>query len=109
MPQIAYMVTATIPDASLVEQYVHWLTHGHVADVVKGGAESGEVVRLESDTPGGPPRVMSRYVFASREAFDHYIRVVAPVLRAEGLAKFGPDKGVIFTRLVGEITPVDAI
>ena len=49
------------------------------------------------------PRVMARYVFPSREAFDRYVREVAPALRAEGLAKFGPQTGVLMERSVSEV------
>jgi hypothetical protein len=46
---------------------------------------------------------MSRYEFASREAFDRYVSEAAPRLRAEGLAKFGQDRGVSYLRYVGQV------
>jgi hypothetical protein len=101
-PRLAYMVIATLPSEAMAAEYVAWLLGGHVAAVVAGGAAVGEVIRLDAEA-GGPPRVMSRYEFASRAAFERYVAEVAPGLRAEGLEKFGPSRGVRYERLVGEV------
>jgi hypothetical protein len=103
MPRIAYMVIATLPDEGMAKQYIDWLNAGHVAAVIAGGASVGEVIRLESTQADVPPRVMSRYEFPSREAFDAYLRETAPTLRLEGLTKFGPGRGVNYQRLTGEV------
>lgn len=102
MPRTAYMVIATLPSAQLAADYTAWLLHGHIQAVISGGATVGEVIRLDP-SDADQHRVMSRYEFPSRGAFDRYVRDVAPTLRAEGLAKFGPDKGVTYQRLVGEV------
>lgn len=103
MRRIAYTVRAGCPSEAVAAAYVAWLEGGHTDEVVKGGAESAMIVRLEPDAPGGPARVEVRYVFSTREAFDRYIRECAPRLRAEGLARFGPGSGVVFERTIGEV------
>lgn len=113
MPErICYTVTATIRTAATVREYLDWLRSGHLDQVVQAGAESGMIVHLdpESATHGGPyeetdtgGRVVTQYVFRSREAFHRYERDHAPALRADGVERFGPrtGKGVTFTRTVG--------
>ncbi|MCE7975374.1 MAG: DUF4286 family protein [Leptolyngbya sp. PLA1] len=94
-------MTARFPGPERVEGYIAWLTGGHVRQVLDAGALSGEVVRL--DRPPEQPAVQTRYVFATREAFERYEREAAPRLRAEGLALFGPETGVTFSREVGTV------
>jgi len=101
MPSIAYTVVATFPDGTLADAYIHWLTTGHIEAVIQGGATSALVVRISD--PADPPQVESRYVFADRPAFDRYVSEVAPPLRADGLKRFGPDRGVRMERRIGEI------
>jgi hypothetical protein len=101
MSTIVYAVTATLPDEATAREYVEWLLDGHVAGVIAGGAKTGCVVRIEE--PAMPIRVETRYDFASREALGRYVEGAAPALRAEGLAKFGPARGVRFERVVGRI------
>jgi len=101
MSTIVYCVTATLPDEATCREYVEWLHEGHVTDVIAGGASSGCVVRIED--PATPIRVETRYEFESREALDRYVEEAAPTLRAEGLARFGPERGVRFERRVGRV------
>jgi hypothetical protein len=103
MAKVAYMVVATLPNAAMVDEYIAWLQDGHIQAVVKGGATMGEVIRLDVEQAGGSARVMSRYEFPSRGEFDRYVKEKAPGLRAEGLAKFGSDRGVTYQRYVGEV------
>lgn len=102
MTSICYMVVATLPDGDTAAEYVAWLQEGHVDQVVMAGAQSGMIVRLES-TAEGKPRVMTQYVFPSSHAFHEYVARHAPALRAEGLKKFGPERGVQMERMLGEI------
>lgn len=97
MGKIVYSVTATIPDAASAEEYVRWLVDGHVEGVLLGGAETGEVVRLE----GEPIRVETRYVFSSREAFAAYEAGPAIALRSDGKQRFPSERGFTFERRVG--------
>ena len=106
MDRIAYTVTATLPSEALAREYINWLRSGHLDAVIRAGAESGAIVRLdppELPAPDGPVQVETRYVFATREDFDRYIRHTAPALRAEGLERFGPAKGVRFERRTGVV------
>ncbi len=103
---ICYTVTATISDSATLREYVDWLRNGHVQQVIEGGAESGVVVLLDPDGTGRTvQRVVTQYIFASRDAFERYEREHAPALRADGLARFGPQTGrdVVFARTVGVV------
>lgn len=97
--QILYAVIATLPDESMRTRYINWLLGGHIQQVCAGGATAASVVRLD----GQPLRVMARYTFATRDDLERYIATHAPRLRAEGLALFGPETGVTFERLTGEV------
>ncbi|MEQ9617301.1 MAG: DUF4286 family protein [Phycisphaerales bacterium] len=100
--RIAYAVRATLPNETLRDEYVRWLTaEGHVRDVLAGGASTGDVVVFDREE-GEPIRVEVRYTFPSREAFDDYVRDHAPALRQEGIDRFG-DRGITFERNIGEI------
>lgn len=101
MGMIAYTVTAELPDAETRRAYISWLCQGHVDDVIKGGALSGSIIRIED--PAEPSRVETRYLFAGRDNLEAYLRDHAPALRADGLARFGPESGVRFSRTVGEL------
>jgi Domain of unknown function (DUF4286) len=99
MPTIAYTVTATFDDVALATEWLRWLTGGHIAEVVAGGATAAEVVALDGDKP----TFEVRYRFPSREAFAAYERDHAPRLRAEGLRLFPPERGVAYRRTIGEV------
>jgi len=101
MGKTIYVVTATFPDDSVRREYLHWLKEGHVDRVVQGGAQCGEVIEILE--PAAPFSVQTRYVFADRAAYDRYVRDHAPALRAEGMERFGPARGVNFSRMVGVI------
>ncbi|MBL0926038.1 MAG: DUF4286 family protein [Phycisphaerales bacterium] len=103
MNAVAYTVRAHLPDEATADAYVAWLEDGHVDAVIRGGAHSAMIVRLDADSPGGRPCVEVRYVFSTRELLDRYFAEHAPALRAEGLRLFGPDKGVRMERTVGTI------
>lgn len=108
-PQIAYTVIATLPDGPTAEAYIAWLAGGHISDVIAGGALSGQIMRLDPAPGAGEGklpqevRVEVHYRFPDRATFDRYERDHAPALRAEGLARFGPERGVRFERRLGEV------
>lgn len=99
MTQFLYTVTATFVDGHVADEWVAWLRDGHLADVLRGGALDATVVRLDGD----PLTLEVHYHFASRESFATYERDAAPALRAEGMAKFPPSRGVSYRRSFGEI------
>jgi hypothetical protein len=101
MAAIAYSVIATLPDQSTAREYTAWLEDGHVDEVIKHGAHSAMIVRLTD--PPTPIQVETRYIFANRQVFDRYISNAAPGLRAEGLRRFPPERGITFERRVGEV------
>jgi hypothetical protein len=99
--RVSYAVTATLPDAATRDEYVAWLAGGHIQQVIQGGASDAAVILLDSDQ--GLYRVRSQYSFPSRSAFDLYISDHAPALRADGLSRFPPGRGVSFVRELGTI------
>lgn len=101
MGMLAYTVTAELPSREVRDAYLTWLAEGHVEAVIEGGAISGSIVRI--DDPAEPFRVETRYLFAGRDDLDTYVRDHAPALRADGLARFGPETGVRFVRTIGEV------
>ncbi len=101
MPQVSYTVTATLPDEPTRDRFLAWLFPGHTGDVLKAGASSACVVRI--DDPARPIRVQARYTFANPAALDDYLTRHAPRLRAQGLAAFPPETGIVFSREIGSI------
>ncbi|NUQ67367.1 MAG: DUF4286 family protein [Phycisphaerales bacterium] len=101
MPDIAYTVTATLPDPRTRDEYVAWLREGHLAQVMKGGATTAAILLLTD--PASPIRVQTRYTFSSPDALDRYLHDHAPALRADGLARFPPARGVAFAREIATI------
>jgi hypothetical protein len=100
MPPLAYTVVATIPDPDTLARYIHWLLHGHIQAVVRGGASTAEVLGpdLSALPASGPFRVETRYTFPTPDAFRSYEENHAPTLRADGSARFGGVLGMTFTR-----------
>lgn len=108
MKRIAYTVCATLPDEETAGEFVAWLEGGHIQEVISGGAHSAMIVRMDhegasQDQRGARPRIEVRYIFLTREAFDRYVLLHAPRLRAEGLRRFPTERGIAFSRSVGEI------
>lgn len=108
MPAFIYTVTATIPasdpasGASTAREFIDWLTGGHTAEVIEGGATSATVITLDPDPDeqSPPMRIETRYRFPSRAAFDAYEAGPAIPLREDGRSRFGGR--VAFERRVGE-------
>lgn len=103
MSAIAYTVTAVFPNETIRDEYIAWLEDGHIDAVVKGGAHSAMIVKLEREAGERGPQVEVRYIFPTRELFDRYVREFAPTLRSDGLARFGPARGVSMSRRIGEV------
>jgi hypothetical protein len=122
MPTILYTVRATCPDLQTRGRYLAWLSPNHIMEVIKGGAAGARIILPLPDdrsgqTPAGqqagtarptptdaaPAICETQYTFPSRKAFDDYVRLHAPALRADGLKHFGPDSGVTYERAVAEI------
>lgn len=99
---VRYTVIAEFDDPAVAASWVAWLRDGHLADVLAAGAVDAEVVALEVE-PGMPAVLEVRYRFADRASLDRYVEFEAPRLRAEGLAKFPPERGIRYRRSVGEI------
>jgi len=99
MGALAYTVTASFVDPAVADQWLRWLTGGHVAEVLAAGAVAAEITVLD-----GPGHVLEvRYHFPSRPVFEEYERLHAPRLRAEGLRLFPPGRGISYQRSVGAV------
>jgi hypothetical protein len=98
---LAYTVVVTFADEPTRTEFIAWLKDGHIAAVIRGGATSGEIVRVTD--PGSPPQVEVRYAFPTRETFERYVSTTAPALREEGLKRFPSSRGVTFQRRLGEL------
>lgn len=96
--KIAYTVTCHILYRSKAEEWLEWLKNGHVAEVLKGGAESASIVAHDD---GKTFEV--RYIFPDQAAFDLYESEHAFALRQEGLQKFPPADGFTYSRNVGTV------
>lgn len=100
--RLAYTVIADFDAPPVAAEWLAWLTGGHLQAVLDGGARSADVVRLEP-TPSAPLRVEVRYLFDDLTAFQRYEQTAAPALRADGLARFPPSRGVRLQRTLGEV------
>lgn len=99
MAILAYTVAVTFQDHALADEWLLWLTSGHIAEVLAGGATDAEVIELD-----GPERSFEvRYHFPSRAVFERYEKEHAPRLRAEGLRRFPVEKGVSYRRSLGVV------
>ncbi len=101
----AYAVLARGTDPAQRDRYLAWLIDGgHVRAVVQAGAQSGEVTVLDEPASNEPDwAIETRYCFASKAAFEAYVRDHAPALRAEGLKLFPPDCGIRLERRAGVV------
>ncbi len=102
---IRYTVIAEFEEPAVAAEWVAWLRDGHLADVLAAGAADAEVVAIEGETET-PVAFEVRYRFADRASLDRYVEIEAPRLRAEGLAKFPPERGIRYRRSVGEVVAV---
>jgi hypothetical protein len=103
VPQILYTVRTTCKDAQQRGRYLAWLSPNHVIELMKGGATAVRIVLPDRATDSDPAVVAAQYTFPSRKAFDDYVRLHAPALRADSLKHFPPDSGVTSEREVAEI------
>lgn len=92
-----YTVTAQFTDEAVAKEYLAWLTHGHLAQVLDGGALEARLVTL------GPTSLQVHYLFSSAEAFARYEAGPAIALRADGVAKFPASRGVTMSRSSGAV------
>jgi hypothetical protein len=103
MPAILYTVRAACKDVQQRGRYLSWLSPNHVVELMKAGATAVRIVLPDRANETAPAIVETQYTFPSRKAFDEYIRLHAPALRADGLKHFPPDSGITYERQVAEI------
>lgn len=103
MPAILYTVRASCRDVQQRGRYLSWLSPNHVVELMKAGATAVRIVLPDRANDIAPAVVETQYTFPSRKAFDDYVRLHAPALRADGLKHFPPDSGITYERQVAEI------
>lgn len=101
-PLFSYTVSCTFGDPRIAQEWIDWLRDEHLREVLAAGALDAEVIRCEV-AAGAKPRVEVRYHFESKTAFDAYVSDHAPRLRAEGLKRFAPERGLAYERASGEV------
>jgi hypothetical protein len=99
----SYTVSCEFDHSALRQEWIAWLREEHVHDVLAAGALDAEVVELDPPENEGRFLCEVRYRFADRAAFEAYERDHAPRLRAEGLTRFPPERGMRYQRRTGEI------
>jgi hypothetical protein len=99
---IAYTVLCCFDNREVAYEWIAWLRDGHLAEVCAAGALDAEVIQLDNGEDS-IVRCEVRYHFASRESFAAYERDHAPRLRAEGLKRFPPERGVHYQRTLGDV------
>lgn len=86
--QLIYEVNLEI-DPAIAGDYDPWLEE-HVRDMLGlPGFLSAEILHIEAEQEDAWPRRSVRYVVASREALEDYLREHAPRMRAAGEERFG--------------------
>lgn len=104
MTPIAYTVSTTIMYESKAQEWLNWLRNGHIDDVLKSGAESAKIIRLDPlDDNQRETTYEVHYIFPNRKIFEIYLEKHAPRLRAEGLEKFPLEDGFRYHRTIGEV------
>lgn len=104
MTQIAYTVIVSIRYQTKIDEWLEWMRGGHIDEVIKGGADSAEIVRLDPEHESQPEVIFEvRYKFKDRGTFETYLENHAPRLRREGLERFPLADGFHYKRSVGEI------
>ncbi|MBX3380588.1 MAG: DUF4286 family protein [Phycisphaeraceae bacterium] len=101
MSAIAYTVCASLPDEPTAREYIGWLQGGHLAAVIRGGAATAQIVRLQ--TSSEPIQIETRYLFPNQQVFDRYVAEIAPALRADGVRRFPPERGIHMDRRFGHL------
>jgi hypothetical protein len=103
MPALLYTVRTTCPSVQVRGRFLAWLSPNHIMEVMKGGATGVRIVLPDRASDTAPAVVETHYTFPSRKAFDDYVRLHAPALRADGLKHFPPESGLTSERSVAEI------
>ena len=83
---------------TVAAEWLSWLKSEHIEDVLRAGADSSRIVKVDQDEIV----YEVRYRFASRERFAAYEREHAGRLRAEGLQRFPLELGLTYSRVTAE-------
>lgn len=97
MTPFAYVVSMHFADDTTCARWREWLLQEHLADVLRAGAETAELVVADSCT------LHCHYRFPSAEHFARYESDDAPRLRAHGLERVAQGDVVRFARYAGAV------
>jgi hypothetical protein len=102
MPAVKYVVTSTMKSHDVVEEFVSWLTGGHVQALLAAGASSATIAHIDSEI-GGTFIVEVEYIFPSRESLESYFAGPAIPLRQEGKELFVDTGKCVLSRRIGDV------
>ena len=102
MAQLLYTVRVTVPNEKIAAEYIQWLRTGHT-QAVRKYADRARIFRLD-ESKDGHIQFDSLFEFEDRAAFEKYVQEVAPALREDAAAKFGPSRGIRFERWTEQLS-----
>ena len=94
-----YTVKARFQSSEVAQEWLQWLQAGHCEEVLRRGATKVEIIALDNE----PTTYEVRYVFDNHDTFNSYETEHAETLRAEGLALFPVERGIVYTRSTGTV------
>lgn len=97
---VSYTLEVTFQDADVANEWTDWMRGGHMQALLAHGADRAELVRWSDEDD---IRFTARYRFPTRADFDTYLAEHAEDLRADGMKRFPPSRGIVYSRTVGEI------
>ena len=101
---VSYTLEVTFQDPAVAEEWTEWMRGGHMQALLAHGADRAELVRWsDAETIDDEIRFTARYRFPTRADFDAYIAQHAEELRNDGMKRFPPSRGIVYSRTVGEI------
>ena len=95
----SYTVRCRFSNPDIAKEWFEWLRNDHVQDVIDCGADSAEIVKMDSVHL----TFEIRYQFLNRNAFEEYEQDHAHRLRKEGLLKYPLTLGLEYERTTGEV------
>ncbi len=86
-------------DPDLVNRWLDWMRAIHILEVLRSGALSAELIRIDTDHSC----FEINYRFESAKTFACYERDHAPRLRNDSLREFPIELGLSYCRTCGEV------
>ena len=89
MSELLYIVTVTV-DSEAVNEWLNWMTHHHIGDVVKTGYfDSAKIYKVMEPGAQAGQAFEIQYVTTTEERLSQYQSLAAPALKKEHGDLFG--------------------